>query len=91
MQSSPEKLLEKHHEMVHTEMSKVTSHVQRKQGEWIINSLMIEGCSVPFKYKRQKMYKDLKGRRVNLTYYPSVEKVGDVSFEIMKVVRIKIA
>ncbi len=91
MQSSPEKLLEKHHEMVHTENSKVTSHVQRKQGEWIINSLMIEGCSVPFKYKRQKMYKDLKGRRVNLTYYPSVEKVGDVSFEIMKVVRIKIA
>jgi len=91
MKSSPEKLLEKHHEMVHTEMSKVNSHVQRKQGEWIINSLIIEGCSVPFKYKRQKMYKDLKGRRVNLTYYPTTEVVGDISFEIMKVVRIKIS
>ncbi len=91
MKSSPEKLLEKHREMVHTEMSKVNSHVQRKQGEWVINSLMVEGCSVPFKYKRQKMYKDLKGRRVNLTYYPTTEVVGDISFEIMKVVRIKIS
>ncbi len=91
MKSSPEKLLEKHHEMVHSENVKVNSHVQRKQGDWIINSLMIEGCSVPFKYKRQKTYKDLKGRRVNLTYYPATEAIGDLSFEIMKVVRIKIA
>ncbi len=91
MQSNPKKLLERHHQMVHSEMTKVNSHVQRKQGEWVINSLMVEGCSVPFKYKRQKLYKDLKGRRVNLTYYPSTEMVGDIAFEIMKVVRIKIA
>ena len=75
--------------MVHSEMMKVVSHVQRKQGEWIINSLMVEGCSVPFKFKRQKSYKDLKGCRVNLTYYPATEKVGGLAFEIMKVVRIK--
>ncbi len=91
MKSSPKKLTELHHEMVHSEMKKVNSHVQRKQGDWVINSLMVEGCAVPFKYKRQKLYKDLKGRRVNLTYYPATETVGELAFEIMKVVRIKIA
>jgi len=91
MLSSSKKILEKHSEAIHSEMKKVTSHVQRKQGEWIINSLMIDGCDVPFKYKRQKQYKDLKGRYVNLTYYPVTETIGDMSFEVMKVVRIKIA
>jgi len=52
---------------------------------------MIEDCDVPFKYKRKKHYKSLKGQRVNLTYYPAKESVAGMELEIMKVVRIKIA
>jgi hypothetical protein len=52
---------------------------------------MIEGYDVPFKYKRKKMYKNIKGQRVNLTYYPATESVAGIDMEIMKVVRIKIA
>lgn len=89
--ATPEKLLKKHHKLVHTDMMKVSSHVQRENGEWIINTLMIEGYDVAFKYKRQKKYKDLKGQRVNLTYYPDTEIVAGMRIEIMTVVRIKIA
>jgi len=91
MKSNPEKILKKHKETIHSEMKKVVSHTQRKQDEWIINSLMIEGCDVPFKYKRKKPYKDLKGQRVNLTYYVTTEIVAGITFEVMKVVRIKIS
>ena len=52
---------------------------------------MIEGCEVPFKYKRKKDYKNLKGQRVNLTYYPCKESIAGMEFDFMKVVRIKIA
>jgi hypothetical protein len=72
-------------------MMKVESHVQRESGEWFINTLVIEGCSVPFKYKRKKMYKNLKGQRVNLTYYPDSENVAGMEMEVMNIVRIKIA
>lgn len=91
MKSDPDKLLKKHKKLTHSEMMKVTSHVQRSDGDWIINTLMIEGYDVPFKYKRQKPYKNLKGARVNLTYYPMVEDVAGLEFEIMNVVRVKIA
>ena len=91
MKSDPKKLLEKHHNLTHSEMLKVTSHVQRKSDDWIINTLMIEGYDVPFKFKRQRPYKNLKGARVNLTYYPAVETVAGMDFEVMNVVRIKIA
>jgi hypothetical protein len=91
MKSEPEKLLKRHKNLVHSEMFKVTSHVQREAGEWIINTLMIEGCEVPFKYKRKKRYKNLKGQRVNLTYYPDIESVAGIEMEVMTVVRIKIA
>ena len=91
MKSDPKKLLEKHHNLVHSELMKVTSHVQRNAGDWIINTLMIEGYDVPFKYKRQRAYKNLKGARVNLTYYPDIEVVAGIEFEVMTVVRIKIA
>ena len=91
MKSDPDKLIKKHKKLVHSEMMKVTSHVQRNDGDWIINTLMIEGYDVPFKYKRQKPYKSLKGQRVNLTYYPDVEEVAGMEFEIMNVVRVKIA
>ena len=84
-------LLKKHQDLTHSEMQKVVSHVQRDTKEWVINTLMIEGCDVPFKYKRKKMYKDIKGQRVNLTYYPVTESIAGIEMEVMKVVRIKIA
>ena len=89
MQSDPDKLIKKHQELTHSELVKVVSHVQRDKDEWIINTVMIEGCEVPFKFKRKKQYKDLKGARVNITYYPSVEVVAGMDFDIMNVVRIK--
>jgi len=91
MKTEAKKLLKKHEKLIHSEMMKVTSHVQRASGEWIINTIMIEECEVPFKYKRKKEYKNLKGARVNLTYYQDVEKVAGMDFEVMNVVRIKIA
>ena len=52
--SEPEKLLKKHQKLVHTDMMKVTSHVQRSAGEWIVNTLMLEGYDVAFQYKRKQ-------------------------------------
>ena len=86
-----EKLLKTHHKLTHSEMQKVVSHVQRDAKEWVLNTLIVEGCDVPFKYKRKKKYKNIKGRRVNLTYYPVTESVAGIDMEVMKVVRIKIA
>lgn len=91
MKSAPEKLLKKHSQLTHSDLLTVTSHVQRNEGDWIINTLMIEGCDVPFRYKRRKSYKNIKGQRVNLTYYPDIETVAGVDFEVMNVVRIRIA
>ena len=91
MKSEPDKLLKRHDKLVHSEMMKVTSHVQREAGEWIINTIMIEGYDVPFQFKRKKAYKNIKGQRVNLTYYPTNKNVAGLELEIMKVVRIKIA
>ena len=91
MHADPEKLVKKHPQLVHSDMAKVTSHVQREKGDWILNALMIEGCEIPFKYKRNRKYKNLQGQRVNLTYYPATECVAGMEFEIMKVVRIRIA
>ncbi|MFC1685104.1 hypothetical protein ACFL0R_06505 [Pseudomonadota bacterium] len=91
MQSEPDKLIKRHKQLVHSDMVKVMSHVQRSAGDWIVNTIMIDGCDVPFKYKRKKEYKDLKGQRVNLTYYPAIETVAGMEFEVMNVVRIKIA
>jgi len=91
MHADPEKLVKKHPQLVHSDMAKVTSHVQREKGDWILNALMIEGCEIPFKYKRSKKYRNLQGQRVNLTYYPATESVAGMEFEIMKVVRIRIA
>ncbi|MFV2058924.1 MAG: hypothetical protein ACC707_20890 [Thiohalomonadales bacterium] len=91
MKSNPEKLLKKHENLVHTEMAKVTSHVQRNVEDQVQNTVMIDGCDVPFKYKRNKKYKNIKGQQVNLTYYPSSETVAGLEFEVMNVVRIKIS
>lgn len=91
MKSEPEKLLKNHRELTHSKMMKVTSHVQRETPEWFINTIMVEGYEVPFRFKRKQAYKNIKGQRVNLTYYPTVEKVAGLELEIMKVVRIKIS
>ncbi len=85
------KLLSSHQSLNHSENMKVISHVQRDTKDWVLNTLMIDGYDVPFKYKRKKRYKNTQGQRVNLTYYPAKETVADIEIEIMKVVRIKIA
>ena len=89
MKGSPERLLKKHAKLVHSDAMKVVSHVQRAQDDWILNTLMLEGHDVPFRYKRTKQYKSLQGSRVNLTYYPTVDSVAGIDFEIMKVVRVR--
>lgn len=91
MQTDANKLLKKHRDLTHSEMQKVISHVQRDTKEWVINTLMIEGCDVPFKFKRKTAYKNVQGQRVNLTYYPDKESVAGIEMEVMNVVRIKIA
>lgn len=91
MQSDVKKLVKKHQQLTHSEMVKVVSHVQRDKDEWVLNTVMVEDCEVPFKYKRKKQYKSLKGARVNMTYYPTTEIVAGLEFEIMNVVRIKVA
>ena len=91
MKSPVDKLLKKHQKLNQSDMMKVESHVQRESGEWAINTLMIEGYAVPFKYKRKKMYKSLKGQRVNLTYYAETENIAGMEIEVMNVVRIKVS
>lgn len=89
MRSDVNKLLKKNEQLNQLDSVKVTSHVQRESGEWIKNSLMLDGYDVPFKYNRKKMYRSLEGARVNLTYYPQTEAIAGVAFESMKVVRIR--
>ncbi|MDH5393394.1 MAG: hypothetical protein OEY11_09435 [Gammaproteobacteria bacterium] len=89
MPSPVTSLLNTHQQLTHSEMMKVESHVQRKAADWIVNTLMIEGHDVAFKYKRKKHYKSLTGQRVNLTYYAASENVAGFTIEVMNVVRIK--
>ncbi len=89
MNRDTKKLLEKNKQLNQLEGAKVESHVQRESGEWFLNTLMLVGYSVPFQYKRKKLYKSLIGAQVNLTYYPVVESVAGLDFESMKVVRIR--
>jgi hypothetical protein len=89
LKSDVDKLLKKRPKLNHLDMAKVVSHVQRAQGGWFLNTLMLEGYDVPFKYRRKKRYRALEGARVNVTYYPQLEQVAGVKFETMKVVRIR--
>ena len=84
------KLTQRHPKLTHTENIKVISHVQRESDDWQLNTLMLDGVDVPFKYKRKKLYKNLKDYRVNITYYPDSKKIAGFDIEIMRVVRIKI-
>ena len=90
-QSDPDKLVKKHPGLVQSNNMKVASHVQRREGDWIVNTIMIEGYEVPFRFRRKQEYKNVKGARVNLTYYPDKLQVAGMELEIMKVVRIKVA
>ena len=53
-------LLKTHRKLTHSEHVRVISHVQRDTKEWVINTILIEDCGVPFKYKRKKCIKTLK-------------------------------
>ena len=88
---SVKKLIKQHPKLTHTENIKVVSHVQREIDEWFLNTLMLNGVNVPFKYKRKKLYKSLIGQYVNITYYPEIETVAGFDIDIMKIVRLKIA
>ena len=90
MKTEADKLLEKNAQLNHLELKKVVSHVQRNKDGWSLNTVMLEGYKVPFKYSRKQQYKSLKGARVNVTYYPQVEIVAGLEFEVMKVVRIRV-
>ncbi|GLS28051.1 hypothetical protein [Marinibactrum halimedae] len=89
MKTDAKTLVERHKNLIHSENQKVISHNQRSDGEWVMHSVMIDGCKVPFKFKRKEKYQSLVGARVNLTYYPDTETVAGLPFEVMKVVRIK--
>ena len=89
MKSDVNKLLKKNEKLNQLDSVKVLSHVQRPSGDWIKNTLMLEGYDVPFIYMRNKQYKNLQGGQVNLTYYPQTEKVAGMEMETMKVVRIR--
>ncbi len=84
-------LIEQHEKLVHTDDIKVISHVQRESDDWVLNTLMLDNIDVPFKYKRKKLYKSLKGQRVNITYYPDNETIASFDIEIMRIVRVKIS
>ena len=89
MKNVVDKLLNRHKLLVHSERKRVASHAQRKDGSWIINTVMLEGYSVPFRFKRKNSYKNLKGMFVNMTYYPNIETIAGIEVEVMKVVRIR--
>ena len=89
MKSDVNKLLKKNAQLNHLDDAKVISHVQRDSGDWVKNTLMLEGYDVPFKYSRKKKYRSLQGGQVNLTYYAQTEEVAGIEFESMKVVRIR--
>ena len=66
--SDAKKLLKKHGQLNQLDMAVVVSHVQRDKDDWVLNTLILEGYDVPFKYRRKTVCKSLKGARVNLTF-----------------------
>jgi hypothetical protein len=87
--SDVNKLLKKHQQLNQLDMVKVVSHVQRDKDDWVLNTIMLDGYDVPFRYRRRTVYKSLKGARVNLTYYPETQSIAGVNFEMMNIVRIR--
>jgi len=89
LKSDVDKLLEKNRQLNQLDVARVVSHVQREKDGWVLNTVMLDGYDVPFKYSRKRRYRSLQGARVNLTYYPQLEQVAGLDVEIMKVVRIR--
>ncbi len=89
MKSDVDKLLDKNSELNQLDNVKVVSHVQSESDGWVLNTILLEGYEVPFRYSRKKSYRSLQGAPVNLTYYPQTEQVAGLEFESMKVVRIR--
>lgn len=91
MKSDVDKLLNKNDALNQLDGAKVVSHVQREAtGEdWFVNTVMLEGYDVPFRYKRKKKYRNLMGAPVNVTYYAEIEQLAGMDIEVMKVVRIR--
>ncbi len=89
MKSDVDKLLKKNRQLNQLDSVKVVSHVQREKGDWFLNTLMLDGYDIAFKYKRKKLYRNLEGASVNLTYYPQSETVAGFEMEYMKVVRVR--
>ncbi len=83
------KLLSSHEKLNQTDRLKVVSHVQRNDGEWYVNTIMVEGVETPFRYKRKQEYQSLKGSYVNMTYYSDRETVAGMEMQVMTVVRIR--
>ncbi|KXJ54593.1 MAG: hypothetical protein AXW17_04780 [Colwellia sp. Phe_37] len=83
-------LADRHESLTHSEQQTVVSHVQREVDDWYLNTIMLKGVDVPFKYRRKKRYKSLQSQQVNITYYPANETVAGFEIEIMKIVRIKV-
>ena len=84
MKPVPKILLERHGELIQSEGVTVVSHIQRQVGEWVVQTLMIKDCDVPF-----QRFKSLLDHKVNLIYYPAKEVVGGFEIEIMQVVRVR--
>ena len=55
------KLLKKHPDLVHSEMRKKLARTAGA-ADWIVNTIMIEGCEVPFKYSRKSVIRFLQGK-----------------------------
>ncbi len=89
MTSDVDKLLKKNEQLNQLDAAKVLSHVQRVTDEWVVNTLILEGYDVPFRYNRKKKFRDLTGTPVNLTFYRQTEQLAGMDFEVMKVVRIR--
>ena len=91
MAEDVDKLLKRHQQLVHSDRLKVVSHVQRQSESWLINTVLVEGHDVPFRFKRKKRYRNLAGARVNMTFYADTEQVAGIEMEIMNVVRIRVS
>jgi len=56
MRTDAKKLVETHNNLNHSQLVKVASHIQRKQGEWILHTLMVEGCDATLEVKSCGFY-----------------------------------
>ena len=49
--SEVKKLLKNHGQLNQLDNVKVQNHVQRDKDDWVINTIMLDGYDVPFKYR----------------------------------------